>query len=120
MSNLITHGLGGTLITHGMGGTSVIIPPEPPLVSQPSGGGILIPKETIAKGEFKLEIIHLEVVKQLLPIISNHVSILSRLPIIVRRALLELQTSVDILTITSTIQGLTLNIRTAGVELHED
>ncbi len=117
VSNLILRGYGPNshIITRGFGPITVTIQP-PALVPSPSGGAIVIP-EAIVVAEIMIKVKHLQPFVRHFQIKVKHIEILTRLPIKIKRVILNVKTSVSELILESFIKGLHLNIKTSGLEL---
>lgn len=116
-SNLITHGLGGTLITHGLGGVTVeVVQP----VSRGGGGGAsLVIPEAIVVARAKVQIKHVNPVIGRFRVITNNFLIKSSIPVQIRKIAVSFKTLVAGLTVESFVKGLSLSIRSEGIDVDE-
>jgi len=121
VSNLILRGYGvnSHIITRGFGPITVTVQP-PVLVPQPSGGGLVIPREAIAIAEIKIKVLHLQPFVRQFRIRVKHIDTLTRIPIKIKRVTLFIKTAVTELILESFVRRLNLNIRTGGLEVNEN
>lgn len=111
-------GLGGpNLVTHGFG--PITVAPQIPVTQSGGGGSILVP-EAVVLAEARVKVIHVQKTKKILPVITNHLDIVLRLPVKIRKVIFDVVSSISAVTLEAFSSGLSLNIRDSGIRIDED